>query len=94
MIYTEEHLRESFNVTQYGPVGFGHRQLKHAAEMAATMYGCEWAYRNPSSLESIKLKKKLRDLVISNTPSAHSNKDVVWQRFREYAIKFINGPLQ
>lgn len=93
MNYTEEHLRESFNVIQYGPVGFGHGQLKHAAEMAATMYGCEWAYGNPSSLESIKLKKKLRDLVISNTPSSHSNKDVVWQRFRGYAIKFINGAL-
>jgi len=38
-------------------------------------------------LESIKLRQRLRDLVMASTPATHSNRDVVWQRFRQYAIK-------
>jgi len=75
-------------------VGFGHGQLKYSAEIAASLYGCEWAYKNPKSLESNKLRRRLRDLVLSNTPAGHSNKDVVWQRFRQYAIKSCSEAVQ
>ncbi len=92
MIVSELHLLESLNTRGIGPVGFGHGQLKYSAEIAASLYGCEWAYKNPSSFESNKLRQRLRDLVLSNTPIGHSNKDVVWQRFRQYAIKFSSNP--
>jgi hypothetical protein len=88
MIVSEQHLQESLNTKNFGPVGFGHGQLKYSAEIAASLYGCEWANKNPSSLENINLKIRLRDLVLSNTPVGHSNRDVVWQRFRQYAIRF------
>ena len=94
MIVSEQHLQESLNTKAIGPVGFGHGQLKYSAEIAASLYGCEWAYKNPKSLESIKLKRRLRDLVLSNTPAGHSNKDVVWQRFRQYAIKSCSESVQ
>lgn len=71
-----------------GFVGFGYKQLKTAAELAAQEYGCEWAMKFPSTQEAIELKEKLRRIVFSQTPSTHSNKDVVWQRFRQYALKF------
>ena len=90
MIVSEQHLQESLNTNGIGPVGFGHGQLKYSAEIAASLYGCEWAYRNPKSLESIKLRRRLRDLVFSNTPAGHSNRDVVWQRFRQYAIQYCS----
>ena len=94
MIVSEQHLLESLNTRGIGPVGFGHGQLKYSAEIAASLYGCEWAYKNPSSLESNKLRQRLRDLVLSNTPTGHSNKDVVWQRFRQYAIKSCSEAVQ
>jgi hypothetical protein len=88
MIVSEQHLQESINTKSFGPIGFGHGQLKYSAEIAASLYGCEWAYKNPSSLESIKLRWRLRNMVMASTPPGHSNKDVVWQRFRQYAIQF------
>jgi hypothetical protein len=87
MIVSEQHLQESLSVKEFGYVGFGYRQLKYAAFIAARLYGDDWAYKNPSSLESIKLRQRLRDLVMASTPATHSNRDVVWQRFRQYAIK-------
>lgn len=71
-----------------GFVGFGYKQLKNSAELAAQEYGCEWAMKHPTTQESIELKEKLRRIVLSKTPSTHSNKDVVWQRFRQYALKY------
>jgi len=90
MVISEQHLQESLNTRGIGPVGIAHGQLNYSAEIAASLYGCEWAYKNPKSLESIKLKLRLRDLVLSNTPAGHSNKDVVWQRFRQYAIQYCS----
>ena len=87
MIASEQHLQESLNTKGIGPVGFGYGQLKYAAFIAARLYGDDWAYKSPSSLESIKLKQRLRDMVLASTPPGHSNRDVVWQRFRQYAIK-------
>jgi hypothetical protein len=87
MIVSEQHLQESLSVKEFGYIGFGYRQLKYAAFIAARLYGDDWAYKNPSSLESIKLRQRLRDLVMASTPATHSNRDVVWQRFRQYAIK-------
>jgi len=92
MIVSEQHLQESLNTRGIGPVGFGYGQLKYAAEIAAKLYGCEWAYKNPRSLESKKLRQRLRYLVLSNIPAGHSNKDVVWQRFRQYVIKYASNP--
>lgn len=90
MIVSEQHLLESLSTNGISPIGFGHGQLKYSAEIAASLYGCEWAYKNPKSLVSIKLRRRLRDLVLSSTPAGHSNKDVVWQRFRQYAIQFCS----
>jgi hypothetical protein len=70
-----------------GFLGFGHGQIKSSAELAAQKYGCEWAERYPSTKEAIQLREKLRIIVISQTPSTHSNRDMVWQRFRLYALK-------
>ena len=61
--------------------------LKHAAEMATSIYGCDWAHKYPVTLEALDIKNKLRILVISNISKDHSNKDVVWQRFRKYALQ-------
>lgn len=85
---SEENLRTSLNVSPTGFVGFAHGQLKQAAQIAAAVYGCDWAQKDPVTLESIELKRKLRNMVITSTPSGHSNKDVVWQRFRQYALKY------
>ena len=94
MIPSEQHLHESLNTKSFGPIGFGHGQLKYSAEIAASLYGCNWACKNPSSLESIKLRRRLRDMVMASTPPGHSNRDVVWQRFRQYAIKSCSESFQ
>ena len=94
MIVSEQHLQESLSVKEFGYVGFGYRQLKYAAFIAARLYGDDWAYKNPSSIESIKLRQRLRDLVMASTPATHSNRDVVWQRFRQYAIKSCSEAVQ
>ena len=65
----------------------GYGGLKHAAEMATSIYGCDWAHKYPVTLEALDIKNKLRILVISNISKDHSNKDVVWQRFRKYALQ-------
>ena len=94
MIVSEQHLQESLSVKEFGYVGFGYRQLKYAAFIASRLYGDDWAYKNPSSLESIKLRQRLRDMVMASTPATHSNRDVVWQRFRQYAIKSCADAVQ
>jgi hypothetical protein len=71
-----------------GLISFGYKQIKLSAEFAAKTYGCDWARKQPSTHEAEILKRKIRAIVISKTPSAHSNKDVVWQRFRQYALKY------
>jgi hypothetical protein len=74
-----------------GFVGFGYGQIKSAAESFAKAYGCEWAKKYPSTQEAVILRGRIRDFVISKTPDNHSNKDVVWQRFRRYALDYVNG---
>jgi hypothetical protein len=69
-------------------IGFGHGQIKSAAELAAQRYGCEWAKKHPSNQEAIILRRRIRDTVMSHTPKNHSNRDVVWQRFRLYALDY------
>lgn len=66
--------------------GFGYRQIKSSAELAAKLFGCEWARKIPSTPEATALKQEMRDLVMSQVPQGHSNKDVVWQRYRQYAL--------
>lgn len=69
-------------------VGFGYKQIKLSAEFVAKTYGCDWARKYPPTHDAEILKRKIRAIVISQTPSAHSNKDVVWQRFRQYALRY------
>ena len=71
-----------------GLIGFGYRQIKSSAEEAAKLHGCEWAKKYPATAEAIQLRQRLRDLVLSYVPKTHSNRDVVWQRYRQYALKF------
>ena len=81
-------INELLDPGKNGFVGFGYKQLKTSAELAAKEYGCEWAMKYPSTQEAIEIKEKLRRIVLSQTPSTHSNKDVVLQRFRQYALKY------
>lgn len=81
-------INELLDPGKNGFVGFGYKQLKTSAELAAQEYGCEWAMKYPSTQEAIEIKEKIRRIVLSQTPSTHSNKDVVWQRFRQYALKY------
>ncbi len=81
-------IRELLDSNNKGLIGFGSRQIKCSAEQAAKIYGCEWAKKFPATQEAFILKQNIRAMVMSNTPSNHSNKDVVWQRFRQYALKF------
>ena len=81
-------INELLDPGKNGFLGFGYKQLKTSAELAAQEYGCEWAMKYPSTQEAIEIKEKLRRIVLSQTPSTHSNKDVVWQRFRQYALKY------
>ena len=69
-------------------LGFGYRQIKDAACIAAQLYGSRWAYKNPRSIEDVHLSKQLRHLVMTSIPDGHSNRDVVWQRFKQYAIEY------
>lgn len=81
-------ISDLLNPGKSGLVGFGYKQLKASAELAAQEYGCEWAMKHPITQEAIELNKKFRRIVLSQTPSTHSNKYVVWQRFRQYALKY------
>jgi hypothetical protein len=68
--------------------GFSYKQIKNSAERAAKEFGCEWAKKYPVSQDAINLRNRLRAIVLSNIPLGHSNKDVVWQRFRQYALNY------
>lgn len=81
-------INELLDPGKNGFVGFGYKQIKSSAELAAQQYGYEWAQKYPSTPEMIELKEKIRRIVLSQTPSTHSNKDVVWQRFRQYALRY------
>jgi hypothetical protein len=71
-----------------GFIGFGYGQIKSSAEYFAKAHGCEWAKKYPSTQEAEILRRKIRNIVISKTPENHSNKDVVWKRFRQYALEY------
>jgi hypothetical protein len=81
-------INELLDPGKNGFVGFGYKQIRSSAELAAQKYGCEWAKKYPPTQEMIELKEKIRRIVLSQTPRTHSNKDVVWQRFRQYALKY------
>ena len=90
MIVSAQHLQESLTTKSFGPIGFGHGQLKYSAEIAASLYGCEWAYKNPSSLESIKLRRRLRDMVMASTPPRGYKVTMCPQAVRARATNKIN----
>ena len=73
-----------------GFVRFRYNQIKLSAELAAQKFGCEWAEKFPQTQEMIELKEKIRRIVLSQTPDSHSNRDVVWQRFRKYALNYCD----
>jgi len=71
-------------------VGFGYKQIKNSAEFVAKNHGCEWARKCPPTQEAAVMKIRIRDIVMSSIPKNYSNKDVVWQRFRQYALDYCN----
>ena len=83
-----ENLDELFDPRNTGFVGFGYKEIKSSAELAAQRYGCEWAKKFPSTKEARQLKGRIRRIVYLKTPVGHSNKYVVWQRYRQYALEF------
>jgi hypothetical protein len=46
MIVSAQHLQESLTTKSFGPIGFGHGQLKYSAEIAASLYGCEFTLQS------------------------------------------------
>ena len=87
MLKLDEKLLKALTTNERKYLGFGYRQLKDAACVAAQIYGSRWAYKYPEAIEDIYLSKQLRNLVMASIPKGHSNRDVVWQRFKQYAIK-------
>jgi len=88
MDYASNNISSLIDFNHKGLVGFGYGQIKFSAEQAALQYGCEWAKKYPRTREAFELRHQIRSIVMSHVPSDHSNKDVVWQRFRQYALKF------
>jgi len=65
-------------------------RVKLAAQRVAEKYGCEWAKSHTHKLESIKLGRKIRASLMQRIPRRHSNKSVVWSRFKKYAVEWHN----
>ncbi len=90
MDYSPNEISRLLDVSNRDFIGFGYGAIKYSAEYTAKIYGCDWAMRFPTTREAVILKQQIRDLVMSHIPKNHSNKDVVWQRYRQYAIKFCS----
>lgn len=68
---------------------FRHGQLRIAASKMIKDYGYKWAItRKGETIEEtnqlIHLSRAMRSAVFEATEGWHSNKSVVWRRFREY----------
>lgn len=68
---------------------FRHGQLRIAASRMIKEYGYQWAItRKGETIEEtnrlIRLSREMRSTVFQATEGWHSNKSVVWKRFREY----------
>lgn len=68
---------------------FRHGQLRIAASRMIKEYGYKWAItRKGETVEEtnqlIHLSRAMRSAVFEATEGWHSNKSVVWKRFREY----------
>lgn len=68
---------------------FRHGQLRIAASRMIKEYGYQWAIaRKGETIEEtnqlIRLSRAMRSAVFEATEGWHSNKSVVWKRFREY----------
>ncbi len=79
-------IENALDVSQKGSMGFGYGQLKRAAIIAAQQYGTDWARKAPPSRDAFHLRQQLRQIVLTSIHETHSNKDVVWQRFCNYAL--------
>ncbi len=88
MLILDKQLHNALITGEQRYLGFGYRQLKDAACIAAQLYGSRWACKNPISIEDVHLSKQLRNLVMASIPNGHSNRDVVWQRFKQYALEY------
>ena len=88
MITDKTPIENALDVTQIEAVGFGYGQLKRAAKIAAEQHGIDWARKAPLSREGFYLRIQLRQTVRNSIHRAHSNRDVVWQRFCKYALSF------
>ena len=68
---------------------FRHGQLRIAASRMIKEYGYQWAItRKSETIEEtnqlIHLSREMRSTVFQATEGWHSNKSVVWKRFKEY----------
>ena len=68
---------------------FRHGQLRIAASRMIKEYGYQWAItKRGETIEEtnrlIRLSREMRSTVFQATEGWHSNKSVVWKRFREY----------
>jgi hypothetical protein len=71
---------------------FRHGQLRIAASRMIKEYGYQWAITRKGETiketnQLIHLSRAMRSTVFEATEGWHSNKSVVWKRFRDYTQK-------
>ena len=69
---------------------FRHGQLRRAVSHVIREYGYQWAMLSSGPItqeriDNIQFRYRLRNIVFESTRGWHSNKSVVWGRFKSYA---------
>ena len=69
---------------------FSHGQLRRAVTHVIREHGYQWAMLSSGlitqeKLDNIQFRWKLKNIVFESTRGWHSNKSVVWGRFKSYA---------
>lgn len=90
-------MEEKFNeiqqlmaVPEQGLKAYAHGQIKHAATRAIELLGHEWTRQTriyEESNQTGQIRRKLKAIVLASAQGWHSNKDIVWSRFRGYAVE-------
>lgn len=78
-------LKRLLTLHHQGSRGYGF--LRTAAERAIAMYGTAWLHEPTAGSRESKIRDKLQQLVFQTTPKSHSNRSVVWRRFKDYALE-------
>lgn len=78
-------LKRLLTLHHQGSRGYGF--LRKAAEHAIAMYGTAWLHEPTAGSRESKIRDKLQQLVFQTTPKSHSNRSVVWRRFKDYALE-------